>query len=330
MPGLSDLFNLVFRAVDVAPAYEAERCLVVTRGANACRACLDACPHDAVKIGRRVEIDPVDCTGCGLCVRACPSQALEANPRYEPGASLRCSQVPGDGQSVLCLARLAPTDVLRLAGRHPDVLLAHGDCASCAIGSAAVPEAARRVAADALTLAAARGRPLEVRVERAERFDGDRRPDRVSRRSLLTGSLRGAQRGASTALEPLERLLPTPPSDDEMGELPKELVRQYHVLELAALPADAAVPWRLPRVADGCILCPACTRACPTDAFSRDMNAEPAVLQLDPERCVGCDACVEACPVHVITMDDAVTWGELSGGRQEAYRARIAEGSEPR
>lgn len=333
MPGFDDLLNFVFRAADVAPAYAEKRCLVVVRGRSACRACLDACPHDAVRIGRRVEIDRVDCTGCGLCVQACPSQALEASPRYEPGASIRCSKVPGEAQSVLCLARLSPTDILRLGGRHEEVALVHGECAGCAIGSEAVPDVVNDVAEAATALAAARGRPLRVRVEAKSRFDGDRRPDRVSRRSLLTGGLRDVQRSASAALEPLERILPVPKVDDERAELPAELTKRHFVLELAALAADASVPWRLPRVADGCILCPSCTRACPTDAFSRDLAADPAVLYLDPERCVGCDACVDACPVRVITMVETASWGELSGGRAVAYRAdpeRRAPGSQPR
>lgn len=333
MPGFDDLLSFVFRAADVAPAYAADRCLVVKRGRSACRACLDACPHDAVRIGRRVEIDNVDCTGCGLCVQACPSQALEASPRYEPGESIRCSKVPGEAQSVLCLARLSPTDVLRLGGRHEDVTLVHGDCATCPIGSAAVPDVVGEVARDAGALADARGRPLRIRVEARARFDGDHRPGRVSRRALLTGSLRNAQRGASAALEPLERLLPAVKANDDRVDLPAELSKRYYVLELAAPDPEATVPWRLPRVADGCILCPSCTRACPTDAFSRDLKADPAVLYLDPERCVGCDACADACPVRVITMVETAPWGEVSGGREVAYLAdpeRRAPGSQPR
>ncbi len=42
---------------------------------------------------------------------------------------------------------------------------------------------------------------------------------------------------------------------------------------------------------------------------------------LTPDLCVGCDACVPACPVNVMSMDDDVTWSELSGGEEEAFRA---------
>jgi ferredoxin len=50
------------------------------------------------------------------------------------------------------------------------------------------------------------------------------------------------------------------------------------------------------------------------------------VLRLEPERCLDCDACVQACPVKVIHMDDAVTWGELSGGTADAYRSGEDDG----
>jgi ferredoxin len=43
------------------------------------------------------------------------------------------------------------------------------------------------------------------------------------------------------------------------------------------------------------------------------------VLMLEPERCNGCNACVKACPVKVISLDETVSWGELSGGKEEAF-----------
>ncbi len=324
MPGLDDLMNFVMRAANVAPSYTAERCLAVTQSSTACHACVAVCPHEAVRLRRQVEIDEVECTGCGLCVQACPSQALEPKVTYQPGASVRCSRVGGTAQSVLCLGRLQPTDVLRLAGRHGEVTLAHGDCADCPIGTPAVLEALDRVAQDARALAAQHGSGLEIRVEQRDAFEADRGPAAMSRRALLTGGLRNAQRSASGALAPVEALLRLQPDPDEARPLPRELVRRYHMLRLARPEADDQVPWRLPRVADGCIMCPVCTRVCPTDAFSRDFDPKDAdgpVLRLDPERCVGCDACVKACPVKVIEMDASVTWGELSGGSSIAYES---------
>ena len=314
---MDDLLRLLFRAVDVTPAYEADHCLAVSQSREACTRCRDICPHDAIRIGRRVEIDEVDCTGCGLCVQVCPSQALEASPSFVPGPVLACSKVKGDAPTVHCLGRLSPSDLLRLAGTRPKVTLARNDCASCPIGEAAVRDAVEMVRDEALELARTAGRPLEIEVRETERWDRYDATDRVSRRQLLRGGWRQMQRGAAEALAPLD---PGDPRDDS---LPREMQRRYRVLELSDLAPEATVPWTLPRVADGCIMCPVCTNVCPTDAFSRDFDVDgtgQAALRLEPERCVGCDACVRACPVKVIELAEGVPWGELSGGTQDAYR----------
>jgi ferredoxin len=329
MPGLEDLLNFVLKATSVAPDYSADRCIAVTQSSTACHACVAICPHQAVKMGREVEIDPVDCTGCGLCVQACPSQALEPKVSYAPGTSVRCSQVEGSAQSVLCLGRLQATDIVRLVARNGDVTLAHGDCADCPIGVPEILEGLAKAVADAEALVAQHGRTITVHVEQRQVLERDHAPEGVSRRALLTGGIRSVRRSAAGALAPLENLLRVRPDPDEARALPRELMRRYRVLELARPEPEDRVPWRLPRVSEGCIMCPVCTRVCPTEAFSREFEPEDGggpVLRLEPERCLDCDACVRACPVKVIRMDDDVTWGELSGGPVEAHRSSDEDG----
>lgn len=334
MAGIDDLFSFVLRAVEVAPAYVPGRCLVVRSGKDACRACLDACPHDAVTISERVEIDPVDCTGCGLCIRACPSEALADPPKLPETPALRCSQVSGDAESVRCLAQLSGPDIVRLAGGGGAVTLARGACAGCKVGGAAVPEAVARSIEDARALLAPRGRELDVHVVEVGRLDAPASVARLSRRALLGGSVKRAAQGVAEMVGPLEALLPGADGGKRpAAEPPPEAARRYRIIAQGQPEPETLVPWELPRVADGCILCPACTRACPTDALARDFSGPRGALMLRPELCVGCGACVAVCPVDVMSMDARVTWGELSGGEQEAFRAgpdRLGTGALPR
>ncbi|MEJ2667720.1 MAG: 4Fe-4S binding protein [Deinococcales bacterium] len=329
MPGFEDLLNFVLKATSVAPAYSAERCIAVSQSSTACHACVAVCPHQAVKLAREIEIDEVDCTGCGLCVQACPSQALEPKVSYEPGSSVRCSRVEGNAQRVACLGRLQASDIVRLAARRGGVTLAHGDCDNCPVGVPQILDGLAEAVADAKALVRQHGREIDVRVQRHERLDQDGAPQGVSRRELLTGGLRNVRRSAAGALAPVEALLRLPPDEDGRKSVPRETARRYRILELARPEPGDRVHWRLPRVDDGCIMCPVCTRVCPTDAFARDFEparGEGAVLRLEPERCLDCGACVQACPVHVIRMDDEIDWGELSGGSLEAYRSTPGEG----
>lgn len=322
MAGFDDLLSFVFRAVDVAPRYEAERCIVVSRKSRtACSECYDACPHDAVRITDQVRIDPIDCSGCGLCVRACPSGALEASTPFAEGAAMRCSQVAGNTQSVQCLAKLSATDMLRLAGSGGELTLGRGVCEGCKIGSAAVPEVVGRTVAAAEEIAAVQKRRLRVEVNETARLDSFTPGERLSRRRLLGGGVRGVKQAASEALAPLERILPAPEVEPRHADLPTAHGELLALLAAARLTDDTRVPYRLPRVDDGCIMCPLCTKACPTDAISRDLSGDVGVLKIDPQRCVGCEACLPACPVNVMSMDDDITWGELRAGPYDAYQA---------
>lgn len=329
MAGFDDLLGFVFRAVDVAPRYEAERCIVVSRASRtACSACYDACPHDAVRIDRQVRIDPIDCSGCGLCVRACPSGALESQTAFAEGAAMRCSQVSGSAQSVQCLAKLSPNDILRLADGDDRVTLGRGDCADCKIGAATVPEAVAGAVDKAERIAAVQGRSLSVSIEQTARLDNLAPGTRLSRRRLLGGGVRNVRMATAEALAPLERILPAEEVRARHADLPNEHIELLAALRVAAPADDALVPYRLPRVDDGCIMCPLCTKACPTDAITRDLSGEAGVLYVDPQRCVGCDACVPACPVGVISMDDEIAWGEVRRGRITAFEASSDQGKQ--
>ena len=319
-----NLLTFLVKASSLQPDYTREHCLAYKQSSAACSACRDVCPHEAIsfKRGKEVQIDDIDCTGCGLCVSVCPSQALEAKVSYQPGAPLKCSQVKGGAQTVQCLARLEPSDLLRLAGRKAKTTLVHAECGSCKIGSAAVLEQLQAAAERAGEIAAVSERPFELELLELEHYDATDNPEKLSRRELLRGSWRGVQQTAADALAPFD------PGQDDAAALPHEMQRQYRMLEMAEPEAEQLVPWALPRVAEGCIMCPVCSNVCPTKAFSRDFHPEGregSVLKLEPEKCLGCEACVKACPVRVITLEPEVPWGELSGGSQEAYFKPVDE-----
>jgi len=311
---LDDLLKLVFRTADIRPAFTASRCLAVKQSPAACRKCAEVCPHDAVTVrSGGVTIDEIDCSGCGLCVQACPSQALEPKTRLAAGRPTKCSRVAGDAQTVHCLARLQPTDLHRLLRGRSRLVLARGDCADCPIGGPDVPAAIEAVARDARELLTLRGSQLEIVVERRDSLDDDETAERLDRRELLRGGWRNLAAGASDVLAPLD------PGEDD-GELPREATLTYRALELAELTPETRVPWPLPLVSDACIMCPVCTRVCPTDAFSRSYDAEGGgALVLDPAHCIGCDACVSACPVDAIAMEPRPAWREASSGPREVY-----------
>lgn len=315
------LLNLIVKASNLQPAYTPEHCLVVTKQLGGCRLCKDACPHDAIRIGKQVEIDDIDCTGCGLCVQACPSQALEPKISLQSGAPVKCSQVKGSVQTVQCLGRLQASDMLKLAGRKNKVTLARGECENCSIGSAVVPDIVDTVIDEAQALAALRGRELSFDIKVTDTLDITDDPDPISRRELLRGGWKGARLSTADLLAPLEQFA-TIEGNKGKTPLPYELQKHYAFIKSAdPEPADP-VPWVLPRVAEGCIMCPVCTNVCPTDAFRREFDKEGggATLMLEPDRCNGCNACVKSCPVHVITLDGDISWGELSGGQEAAFR----------
>lgn len=304
---LKNLLEFAFRITSVEPEYHENRCLSAGKSADVCSACRDACPHSAITISKRVEIDDVDCSGCGLCIQACPSQALTSKVNYRAGQPLRCSRVTGSSQAVHCLGQLQPSDLLQLAGSSESVTLVHNDCASCKIGTAAVLDAVAANSEDAKLLAALHGHQLHVELHETTAFQDTTAEARaISRRELLTGGWRNLQQGAADLLAPLD------PGSDDNDSRPVELQRRFALIKSAGPAAEQLVPWVLPRISDRCIMCPVCTNVCPTDAFEREYDPDgTSYLKLKPDHCVDCGICVTACPVGAITLDPQVSWAEL-------------------
>lgn len=341
------------KQVEVAPDYSATDCL--SAHGTACNLCADACPHQAITVSRTVKIDPVDCTGCGLCVAACPSHALSPSGRKVAFPNpLRCSKVQGDGASITCLAKLQASEMAQMAGldEAQTVRLAHGDCANCPIGSAEVPQVVAATAAKAKALRLVGGAELHLELQQTERLEAQ--PDRrtIGRRELLRGGWSQLRHAGSEAMAPLDRALERVTGrvagDEaprafgssakaprikpaERAELPAEHVGRLRTIAQAEPAPQQLVPWALPEVLDGCILCPACTRACPSDAIRRVFDGDGsggARLELEAARCTGCTACVQACPVGVVVMRDPVPWSDVIGPTRLLHQAGPPTGAD--
>ena len=303
------LIDLIERATDPAPNFSQERCLLERYAVGGCGDCLEACPQGAVALKNgHINIDSTLCTGCGICTQACPSLALSfpAKPQQEAlnrgGGALRCSQAPGRGEEVRCLAQITPALLALAATRWGRVDLSRGNCADCPVGGARALNQIEGLISEARELAP--GREINLSQEPL--------PERaLPRREFFRGAWNAGLRTAALALPELP-----PEWNDPEPEIPAELVLRAQTLRRAPAAQINSVV-----VDKGCTMCPVCTNVCPTGAIKQELAGEELALKLDPLACTGCNACVRSCPPQVmrsvqIGCDTALA-GEL-----ELYRGR--------
>ncbi len=227
MPSVNDL-------VDVAESLDKRRVVVLqdscvaVRNRNAhCRACVEACPNDAISVDRnKIKLATTRCVDCGLCVVACPTEAIRA---IEPTASQLAQQLavvreandgvaavvcarmaarqvadPDRFAGVPCFGRLAAVDLLSpIADGATGVLLIDGGCSSCKYGF--VSETVDAAVGSANQVLAAGG--LEARVSRVSEFPEAMLVSETegvfgsTRRGFLADTMRSARDIAATAAD---------------------------------------------------------------------------------------------------------------------------------
>lgn len=292
---------------NLLPRYTGPRCLVERQAVGGCDLCAQACPHAAITITDRVEIDPQLCTGCGLCVQSCPTGALEydllpvlnvVRSQGQQEGAITCSQSGAGGEALPCLGRVTAAAVVAAGGWDVPLTLLHGDCHTCAVGGPEVPQRLNEVVAEAQALRQATGRPARVTIRRAQAGELAGQ-GRVSRRGLFGALARQARQVVAHAIPES----PLPFVDWSIPEERRPAEWLWRKQALRPTPPPQQGFWPAPVVLPGCIDCPVCANVCPTSAIIRQREETGRYsLYLDLQACTGCDACTRSCPPQVIEL----------------------------
>lgn len=284
-----------------------ERCVRTRAVSASCRACVDACPVQAVSLAPprgSVAVALDDCVACGVCQAACPTEALrgafDVPALLAPApAELRCGQ-----GGLPCVGALSAEDLLAAALKAGTLAVV---AQTCAAGSTGHPRAKAAVEQARAFLGAI---GAGVTIAFADESQPQPAPAKAPptpvppRRQFLGMFVPGA---VPQRLSQPERL------DVKALRDAAPTARRQRLL--AALPADAE-----PRLAelDGarldftssklvndatCTGCVQCVTACPTGALTTPRLRQQ--LRFDASRCVKCHLCHDVCEPRALTLAPA-------------------------
>ena len=303
---------------DLVPRLRAARCVRRRRADDDCRACLLACPHQALWFDAdgTWRLHAAACDGCGACASACPSQAIDA-PGIDLAAlrrawrdrelvTLGCREGGPDAAVRLpCLAGLHPESLASaLLGRpSTPVRLDLSACGCCAKGALrpVIEAQARQAVAYVQRLGVAPDVHIaDGTTGREGGSDGRARP--ISRRELFqVAHTRGCElvaRGIATLADDTASGSALPHRAALLAAARKHVTAAADEADELSVLGAFFVDWKVADACDGCQEAdrPRCLGACPNGAWRLGSAGAEAVLSHDAASCSGCGACRRSCP----------------------------------
>lgn len=283
--------------------YQENICAHGASGLSGCRACIDACPAEAIiSIGEKVEVNPYLCQGGGACATACPTGAITY--RYPPA--------PDTLDRIRRLLR-AYHDA---GGSNAQLVLHAEDYDPPASGSEQLPLALEELASVGIELwlaALAFGARGVFLAAPPETQSGDATMALLQQQMDIANQIL-AGLGFKPAVQWLDNEAPrdqmpliSPATFGATGGKRDILFAaiDHLVAQSGNPPASIALPdgaplGRIDVQTDGCTLCMSCVSVCPAKALA-DGGGEPA-LRMFEANCVQCGLCATACPENVIAL----------------------------
>ncbi|MDO4400487.1 MAG: 4Fe-4S binding protein [Coriobacteriia bacterium] len=367
MPGIKPIAHIANQMVAAPVAVDATRCVAMRHRAATCRACVDACSEQAIRLeAGAIVVDGLACNGCLGCVSACPTEAVSVvgqdDQRVSVSADVALENAGGiavfachraidqaniDLSAVVtvpCLASLGESLLCEQASRGAyQIALVDGGCAECPRGACAAQIDATVSCANALlslcdagvTVERLDAFPPEVLASEEPGYDASRRFLFTQAGSLVGNAVLNAVDAHADAAA--QEQAPDDRWDPTRTFSVDKRMRLLDAIDTMGVPAEGSVQVRsfhtVEVCAGQCTGCGVCAMFCPTGALSFDGGT--GVLEWSAAECSGCSLCRDVCAKQAISLKPGVACQELFDFEprvlcgQEAARGEQATATSP-